>query len=79
MTDVQTGKQQFLQRAVLQGSDVYVTADTVNFRSITRLKQEAGRIYSASDEQVGLCIVELLPGVRNPQSKVKPLGVLRRR
>jgi hypothetical protein len=51
----------------------------VNFRSITRLEQEAGRIYSASDEQVELCIVELLPGVRNPQSKVKPLGILRRR
>jgi predicted secreted hydrolase len=35
-------------------------------------------IYNPSGEQVGLCMVELLPGARNSQGAIHPLGMLKR-
>jgi predicted secreted hydrolase len=35
-------------------------------------------IYDSSGKQVGLCMVELLPGVRNPQSKLSPLNLFKK-
>jgi len=35
-------------------------------------------IYNAAGEQVGLCMVELLPGARNPRSKINPLSMLKK-
>lgn len=35
-------------------------------------------IYNAAGEQVGLCMVELLPGARNPQRKINFLNLFRK-
>ncbi len=35
-------------------------------------------IYNSAGQQVGLCMVELLPGVRNPQNKTNPLNMLQK-
>ena len=35
-------------------------------------------IYNRAGEQTGLCMVELLPGARNPQSSSKALNMLKR-
>jgi predicted secreted hydrolase len=35
-------------------------------------------IYNASGKQVGLCMVELLPGARNPQSKINFLNLFKK-
>ena len=35
-------------------------------------------IYNAKGEQVGLCMVELLPGARNAQNKINPLNMLKK-
>lgn len=35
-------------------------------------------IINPAGEQVGLCMVELLPGARNPQSKINPLNMLKK-
>ncbi|PWB56402.1 MAG: hypothetical protein C3F13_02365 [Anaerolineales bacterium] len=35
-------------------------------------------IYNPSGEQVGLCVVELLPGARNPQSKINFLDLFKK-
>ena len=35
-------------------------------------------IYNPAGEQVGLCMVELLPGARNSQDKVNPLNMLKK-
>lgn len=35
-------------------------------------------IYNPLGQQVGLCMVELLPGARNPQRRINPLNLLRR-
>ncbi len=32
-------------------------------------------IYNLAGEQVGLCVVELLPGARNPQSRINFLNL----
>ncbi len=35
-------------------------------------------IINPAGEQVGLCMVELLPGARNPQSKINPLNMFKK-
>ena len=35
-------------------------------------------IFNESGEQVGLCMVELLPGARNPQSKINFLNLFKK-
>jgi predicted secreted hydrolase len=35
-------------------------------------------IYNPVGKQVGLCMVELLPGARNPQSKINPLNMFKK-
>ncbi|OQA17970.1 MAG: hypothetical protein BWY63_02207 [Chloroflexi bacterium ADurb.Bin360] len=37
-----------------------------------------GGIYNPAGEQVGLCVVELLPGARNPQRKINFLNLFRK-
>jgi len=35
-------------------------------------------IYNPAGKQVGLCMVELLPGARNPQNKINPLNMFKK-
>jgi len=35
-------------------------------------------IYNEKGKQVGLCMVELLPGARNPQSKINPINMFKK-
>lgn len=35
-------------------------------------------IYNSAGQQMGLCMVELLPGVRNPQSKLSALNIFKK-
>jgi len=44
LTDVQSGKHYFKQTLTFAHPDVYVTKDTVHFKSLAHLKREAGRM-----------------------------------
>lgn len=44
LTDVQSGKHTFTQRQAFWDPNVYVTGDTVHFKSLAHLKRETGRM-----------------------------------
>jgi hypothetical protein len=78
LTDVQAGKHTFTQRLTFSHPDVYeIRPLTDGQMNLVYFELLAG-IYNPAGEQVGLCMVELLPGARNPQNKINPLNMFKR-